>query len=65
MEYEFNFIEVNYGSIAIESDTKPTRDDVIEAIMKGNAYWNHTDYKDIRLCGSMKEKSRSVREQSR
>jgi len=65
MEYEFNFIEVNYGSIVIESDTKPTRNEVIEQIMKGNAYWNHTDYKDIRLCGSMKEKSRSVHELSR
>ena len=65
MEYEFNFIEVNYGSIAIESDTKPSREDVIDAIMKGDAYFKHTDYKDIRLCGSMKDKSRSVIGQSR
>jgi hypothetical protein len=65
MKYEFSFTEINYGSIEIESKTTPTKDEVISAIMSGNAYIKDSEYTDIRLSGTTKEKSRSNREFSR
>jgi len=65
MKYEFSFTEMNYGSISIESDTKPTRSDVVDAIMSGNAYIGNTDYKDIKLCGETPTKSKPVHDLSR
>ena len=65
MKYEFTFEEVNYGVVSIESDTRPTRDDVIESIKHDDSYVTHTDYKNIKLCGSTRDKSRSVHDPSR
>ena len=57
MKYQFSFKEVNYGSVEIESKSAPSKEDVINAIMNGNAYYNETEYEDIRLCSSEKSKS--------
>ncbi|MCL2426327.1 MAG: hypothetical protein FWD05_08305 [Oscillospiraceae bacterium] len=65
MKYEFNFTEMNYGSVSIESDIQPTKSDVINAIMNGNANYKNTEYADIRHCGSTPQKSKSTRDLSR
>jgi len=65
MIYEFSFTEINYGSISIESDAKPTKADVTEAIMNGNAFYSDTEYKNIRPCGPTPQKSKSVPNMSR
>lgn len=65
MKYEFNFKETNYGSISIEARTTPTRAEVIEAIMAGNAYYKDTDYEDIRLISGSKDKPKPNRDHSR
>ena len=49
MKYTFSFREVNYGSVAIDSDHTPDISEVIDAIMNGNAYIKDTEYEDIRL----------------
>ena len=49
MKYTFLFKEINFGSIAIDSDHTPDRGDIIDAIMKGGAYFHDTEYDDIRL----------------
>ena len=65
MKYEFSFTEINYGSVAIESDTKPTRDDVMNAIMEGNAFLKDTEYNDIQFCGTQPQKSKPQKAMSR
>jgi len=62
MEYNFSFKEINYGSITIESATTPSRDEVIDAIMEGNAYFKDTEYKDIRLYDPSRTKSNKERD---
>jgi len=49
MKYTFSFKEINYGSIAIESDHQPNEADVENEIMKGSAYFDNTYYEDIEL----------------
>ena len=65
MKYEFSFKEVNYGSIEIEARTTPTREEVIDAIMSGNAYFKDTDYEDIRLIGGAIDRPKPNRDHSR
>jgi len=65
MKYEFSFKEVNYGSISIEAHTTPTRGDVIDAIMSGNAHFKDTDYEDIRLTSGSIDKPKPNRDRSR
>jgi len=65
MKYEFTFTETHYGTVEIESSTKPTKDDVVRAITKGDAYYKDTEYKDIRLCGSNPQRSKPVQDRSR
>ena len=65
MKYDFSFTEMNNGSVAIESDRKPTTSDVVDAIMNGCAFINHTDYKDIKLCGETPTKAKPVHDLSR
>jgi hypothetical protein len=49
MKYTFSFKEINRGSIEIESDHMPDYDEVVDAIMSGNAYYKDTDYTDVKL----------------
>ena len=46
-DYYFTFSELNYGSIKITADHKPTGDEVIAAIENGNAFIHDTEYTDI------------------
>ena len=46
-EVYFSFSEINYGSIEIESGLSPTRGEVIEEFMIGNAYFKHTEFVNI------------------
>ena len=52
MKYTFSFKEVNYGSVAIDSDHTPDISEVIDAIINGGAYIKDTEYEDIRLDGT-------------
>ena len=56
MKYTFSFKEINYGSIAIDSDHMPSKDEVLDAIMNGGAFIKDTEYEDIR-CDSMERKA--------
>lgn len=56
MKYTFIFTEVNFGSVSIESEHQPTSQEVHEAILNGDAYFNKTEYKDIRLETQLNEK---------
>ena len=49
MKYIFTFMEINYGSIEIESDREPDDGDVIDAIMNDGAYYDNTEYENIAL----------------
>ena len=61
MKYSFTFKEVNFGSIEIESDRTPTESEVIDEIMKGNAYFKHTEYENIKYQGCERSCSRKDR----
>lgn len=45
----FTFTEIISGSIEIESNITPTKDEVIAAILDGHADYKNTDFEDIRL----------------
>jgi len=57
MKYTFNFTEINHGSVTIESKTRPSESDVVDAIHSGNAFYKNTEYEDIEYCGSERSKS--------
>ncbi|MCL2666047.1 MAG: hypothetical protein FWE82_10575 [Defluviitaleaceae bacterium] len=61
MKYTFNFTEINYGSIEIESDHKPDNGEVTDAIMNGGAFYKNTDYVDIRMIESERKNNQSKR----
>ena len=65
MKYTFSFKEINYGSITIDSDHEPDSGDVIDSIMNGNAYFNDTEYEDIRLDEIQKDKPKPERSYER
>ena len=44
MLYVFNFKETIFGTVAIEAYKTPTEDEVIEAIRRGDADFETTDY---------------------
>ena len=48
-EYVFSFEEINGGSVKIKADSEPDRGDVIDAIQSGNAFYNNTEYGEIKL----------------
>jgi len=50
MTYIFTFKEINYGVVSIEADAPPSRDDVVDEIKNGEAYFSNTDYSDIELA---------------
>ena len=61
MKYTFNFTEINYGSIVIDSDEKPDKDKVIDGIMNGGAFIKNTEYVDIRMIESERNNNQSKR----
>ena len=65
MKHEFSFSEVNFGFVSIESDSIPTRGEIIDAIESGKATYKHTEYEHIRSCGSQPQKSKPVTHVSR
>ena len=58
MKYYFTFKEIRFGSIYIESETKPTEDDVMDAIDKEKAYYGVIDYYDIKLTHTLGKQSK-------
>ena len=65
MKYTFSFKEINYGSITIDSDHKPDRGEVIDAIMNGNAYYKDTEYDDIQFIESERIPNKTKNERDR
>jgi len=61
MKYTFSFKEINYGSIAIDSDHQPDTGEVVDAIMNGGAFIKDTEYEDIRLDEAQKAKPKPER----
>jgi len=57
MKHRFSFTEINYGSVTVESDTRPTESDVVDAIHNGNAYYKDTEYVNIKYHGSERDKT--------
>jgi len=57
LKHTFFFTEVNYGVVEIESDTTPSKDDVIQQVMDGHAIWGDSEYKEI---GLLDEKTQRV-----
>jgi len=53
-EYTFTFNEIIRGNITIKSAHEPTEEEVIEAIMSGEAYYHNTEYENICLAESDK-----------
>ena len=64
-EYLFTFTEVIRGSVKIESKVMPTEDEVIQAIMDGSAYYNNTEFEDIRLVESERKPAQKRRERDK
>jgi|GEM_PF-3556899 len=65
MKYIFSFEETNYGSIAIEAATTPTRDEVIDAIQSGDAFYKDTEYGEIKLTETDRQAPKNERQHER
>ena len=61
MKYIFSFEEIHFGSIIINCDHLPNRNDVIDFIMNGDAYYLDTEFGDIRLIETENSTSRRER----
>ena len=59
MKYIFSFEEINFGSIVINSEHKPNRNEVIDCITNGDAYYLETEYGEIKLVESGRANSKS------
>ena len=58
MKYIFTFKEIRFGSLMIEADTKPTEDEVMDAIDKDQAYYGVIDHYDIVLSHTLGKQSK-------
>ena len=65
MKYVFSFEEINFGSIVIDSDHKPDRNEVIDHITNGSAYYLDTEYGEIKLIETERSTSKSERKYER
>jgi hypothetical protein len=65
MKYRFSFSEINYGSIVVESDRKPTEGELINAILEGKADYRDTDFTDFELVETERTKPKREREYER
>ena len=61
MKHIFSFKEINHGSVIINCDHTPDNDEVIDAIMNGDAYYKDTEYGDVRLIETDNSTSRNER----
>lgn len=62
-KYRFKFSEINYGTVVVESDKRPSDDEVIQAILDGEADYYNTEFDDITLSESIiKQKSVNAQE---
>ena len=60
MKYLYSFEEINFGSIIINCDHPPDRNEIIDFIMNGDTYYHDTEFGDIHLIET--ENSTSKRE---
>jgi hypothetical protein len=65
MKYRFNFNEINYGSIVVESDHTPTESELINAVLEGKADYHETDFTDFRLVEQERQTPRKERTHER
>ena len=61
MKYTYDFTEINYGSIEIDSDKRLDKGQVVNAIMNGGAFFKNTEYVDIRMIESERSNNQSKR----
>ena len=64
MKYIFSFEEIHFGSIVINCDHPPDRNEVIDFIMNGDAYYLDTEYGEIRLIETERQTQERHQENS-